>query len=77
MSIESVESDISDSHCGFWDAVFTFGLSCVRADKARGEMTVFKNQFKRELRVAEALFNKLEYFNDFTKPTKKEKETEE
>jgi hypothetical protein len=70
MSIESVESDISDSHCGFWDALFTFGISCVRKDKARGEMKAFRNEFKRELAVAKALFLKLEYFNDFTKPPK-------
>jgi len=45
LSINELEADIEDSHCGFWDAIFTFGISCVRADKARNEMSHFKHQF--------------------------------
>ena len=37
-NIEDLEGDIRKSKCGFWDAVFTLGSSCVRKANARKEM---------------------------------------
>lgn len=53
--------------CGFWDALFTLGISCANAASKRGELRKTIAKFENELNTAKSLDEKMVYFDNLKK----------
>lgn len=63
IKIQEMEAKLKEAHCGFWDAMFTLGISCIKAGNMRAELEKTKRIFENELRVAERLNKRMHYFD--------------
>ena len=50
--IRELNKDISNSHCKWWDAMLTIGITCYTNKVAKNKLEGVRSSFKKELRVA-------------------------
>lgn len=66
---------VEEGNCGFWDTVSSFGRCNrrVRQNRQHNHLVMhMKQQFAKELAIADSMYQKLEYFHAFTKRTPEE-----
>jgi hypothetical protein len=69
--IKELEQEIANAGCGFWDAFFTLGITCIIGAVKKGKLREVQQKYKIQFDLAEKMNSRFHYFDGVKKLAKK------